>query len=85
PYARSLDELNAPKGKRRMRTLSRDSALFLARPRSGPQTENTVDVRQTLKNRQTDSLLCMRVSGVTRSLELEKAHRSGGSPDVQQY
>ncbi|MDE0364914.1 MAG: hypothetical protein OXP09_05005, partial [Gammaproteobacteria bacterium] len=29
------DELNAPKGKRRIRTLSRVSALFLARPRPG--------------------------------------------------
>ncbi|MDE0061751.1 MAG: hypothetical protein OXP09_12470, partial [Gammaproteobacteria bacterium] len=33
-YSRFSDELNAPKGKRRIRTLSRDSALFL--PRGGP-------------------------------------------------
>ncbi|MDE0368075.1 MAG: hypothetical protein OXP09_21210, partial [Gammaproteobacteria bacterium] len=33
--ARLSDELNAPKGKRRIRTLSRDSALFLARRRPG--------------------------------------------------
>ena len=38
PYARSLDELNAPKGKRRMRTLSPTSALFLPRRRDGSGT-----------------------------------------------
>ena len=34
-YARRSNELNAPKGKPRMRTLIRNPALFLARPRPG--------------------------------------------------
>ena len=40
PSARLSSELNAPKGKPRMRTLSRIPRLFLARRRSGVQGWN---------------------------------------------
>ena len=51
-YSRISDELNAPKGKRRMRTLSRNPALFLPGRRLGSRVADSRPIAQQFPARQ---------------------------------